>query len=128
MAVLLDSSVLFHCLTSSLTMPGGDEEFFLSIISADELLRAIPKTEKAAERARRLAWVEAVLDSFPVLPIDRATTRIHAEIRTSLDKRGAKLGLHESWIAATCVAHGLTLVTLHQEIFQRVPGLIARVP
>jgi predicted nucleic acid-binding protein len=128
MGVLLDSSVLLHCLKTELTTPLGDEEFFLSIMSADELLRAITRAEKESERARRLAWVEAVLENFPVLPIDRATTRTHAQIMTGLDKRKIKLGLHESWIAATCVAHGLTLITLEKEHFQHVPGLQTRTP
>lgn len=128
MGFLLDSSVLLHCLQKELTTPLGDEEFFLSIMSADELLRAITRAEKESERARRLAWVEAVLETFPVLSIDRATTRTHAQIMTALDKRKIKLGSHQSWIAATCVAHGLTLITLERAHFQHVPGLQTQAP
>ncbi|NJK92323.1 MAG: type II toxin-antitoxin system VapC family toxin [Blastochloris sp.] len=124
MALLLDSSILLHCLRHPSRMPQGesaDDDFFLSIISADELLRVIPRAASEHERTRRRAWVEAVLEHFPVLPIDRATTRMHADILHSMEKKKIRLGLHESWIAATCITHGLTLITLHPEAFQKSP-------
>jgi tRNA(fMet)-specific endonuclease VapC len=33
------------------------------------------------------------------------------------------IGVHDSWIAATCLAHGLKLVTGNEREFKRVPGL-----
>jgi predicted nucleic acid-binding protein len=126
MSFLIDSSVLLHCLKDPLTLPSGDEEFFLSIISADELLRAVAWAMEDHERTRRLAWVEAVLDLFPVLPIDRATSRMHVEIINGVEGRGLHIGWHEAWIAATCIAHGLILITLKPEAFQQIPGLQTR--
>jgi predicted nucleic acid-binding protein len=126
LSVLIDSSVLLHWLQNQTVPPAGEEEFFLSLMSADELLRAVDWAKTAHERTRRLAWVEAVLEVFPVLPIDRTTMRIHAGIIRSFETRSLSIGLHESWIAATCVTHGLTLVTLQPEVFQQVQGLQTR--
>lgn len=33
------------------------------------------------------------------------------------------IGVHDSWIAATCIALNLTLVTANVREFNRVPGL-----
>ena len=33
------------------------------------------------------------------------------------------IGLHDSWIAATCLAYNLTLITGNLREFKRVPGL-----
>jgi len=126
MSVLIDSSVLLHCLKERLPPPSGDDEFFLSIISADELLRTVDWALEEHGRTRRLAWVEAVLGLFPVLPIDRSTMRMHAEILKGIENNGLRIGLHESWIAATCVAHGLTLITLQPDVFSQVQGLQTR--
>lgn len=124
MAVLIDSGVLMRCLKGELQAPSGDQEFFLSIISADELLRSIEKARDSTTRTRRLAWVEAALELFPVLPIDRTTVRLHAQILSELEAGKKSIGTHESWIAATCIAHGLTLLTTYPEAFKNVPGLM----
>ena len=40
-----------------------------------------------------------------------------------LSRAGALIGPHDLWLAATCVAHGLTMVTGNVREFARVPGL-----
>ena len=37
--------------------------------------------------------------------------------------RSELIGAHDLWLAATCVGHGLSLVTLNGREFERVPGL-----
>jgi tRNA(fMet)-specific endonuclease VapC len=67
--------------------------------------------------------VEAVLAAFPILEIDLATARSHAQLWSDLVERGQMIGVHDLWLAATCLAHGLTLVTGNEREFRRVPGL-----
>lgn len=38
-------------------------------------------------------------------------------------QRGEMIGAHVAWIAATCIAGDLTLVTANLREFGRVPGL-----
>ncbi|MBM4459512.1 MAG: type II toxin-antitoxin system VapC family toxin [Chloroflexi bacterium] len=76
-----------------------------------------------AVRTRRQAFVEAVLARFPVLDIDLEVARTHALLWSSLAQRGETIGAHDSWIAATCIARDLTLVTANMREFDRVPGL-----
>jgi predicted nucleic acid-binding protein len=99
------------------------EEVFLSVISASELLHGAHRATDLAIRARRLAFVEAVLARFPVLEVDLEVARAHAVLWSTLAQRGEMIGVHDSWIAATCIARDLTLVTGNTREFNRVPGL-----
>jgi tRNA(fMet)-specific endonuclease VapC len=99
------------------------EEFFLSVISASEFLHGVHRARDPGIRSRRLAFVESILSMFPILNIDLPTARIHAELWSHLESQGLMIGLHDSWLAATCLAHNLTLVTKNKREFERVPGL-----
>ena len=128
MAVLIDTSILiaFACgqLDVAARVAGREaEEVFLSVISASELLHGAHRAMDAAVRAGRLAFVEAILTRFPVLEIDLEVARAHALLWSSLEQTGEMIGVHDSWIAATCIARDLTLVTGNSREFERVPGL-----
>jgi tRNA(fMet)-specific endonuclease VapC len=130
--ILIDSSVLIAHERGLLAMDRlaeeritdrEEESFFLSVVSVSELLHGVHRAGDRARRARRSAFVEAVLDQFPLLPIDLPTARAHAEIWATLAAAGTPVGAHDLWIAATGVARGLTLVTANRREFDRVPGL-----
>ena len=128
MAVLIDTSVLiaYERGTLDVTSHVGekeDETFFLSVISASELLHGVHRAQQPSVRARRLAFVESILARFPLLEIDLSVARAHAELWSNLSREGKMIGVHDSWIAATCIAHSLTLITANTREFERVPGL-----
>ena len=128
MAVLIDTSILIAFergqLDVAARVAGREaEEVFLSVISASELLHGAHRAMDAADRAGRLAFVEAILTRFPVLEIDLEVARAHALLWSSLAQKGEMIGVHDSWIAATCIARHLTLVTGNTREFDRVPGL-----
>jgi tRNA(fMet)-specific endonuclease VapC len=58
-----------------------------------------------------------------LLPVDLATARAHAQVWAELAAAGSMIGPHDLWLAATCIAHGLTIVTANVREFARVPGL-----
>ena len=128
MGILIDASVFIEAergrLALSAKTKGREEEFFLSVITASELLYGVYRAGNAAVRARRSAFVEAILDQIPIIPIDLATARAHAQLRASLDSKGIPIGPYDSWLAAACIAHGHTLVTANIKEFGKVPGLI----
>jgi tRNA(fMet)-specific endonuclease VapC len=82
--------------------------------------RAVDRTT----RARRLAFVEGVLAELPILGIDLATARSHAQLWDDLSVHGLMIGTQDSWLAATCMAHDLRLATCNVREFHRVPGLV----
>lgn len=128
MGVLIDPSVLIglergHPAIADELSGREDEEFFLSVVSASELLHGVHRAKAPDVRARRSAFVEAVLSRFPLLSIDLPTARTHSQLWAELASTGKMIGPHELWIAAACIAHGLSLVTANAREFERVPGL-----
>lgn len=128
MGVILDTSVLiaaerrsfrFEALLDSL----DDEPIAISVITASELLHGCHRALDAGTRARRSAFVEAILDTIPVLPFGLGDARRHAELWAELSRRGTMIGPHDLLIGATALARGYDVVTLNQRDFSRVAGL-----
>ena len=98
------------------------EECAISVITVSELLHGVYRA-RGARRAQRGAFVEHLLAGLEPLPITEPVARTHAEVWADLSARGATIGAHDLWIAATCLAHGLGLVTCDRRAFTRVRGL-----
>jgi len=64
-----------------------------------------------------------VLAALEPVPITESVARVHAEAWADLERRGAVLGAHDLWIAATALAHGFGVATRNSDDFARVPGL-----
>jgi tRNA(fMet)-specific endonuclease VapC len=128
MAILIDASILIAIERGQLDLASAtagreDTEVFLSVIGASELLHGAYRAADLAVRARRLAFVEGLLARFPMAGIDLEVARAHAELWSTLAQKGQMIGMNDSWIAATCIARGLTLATANVREFERVPGL-----
>ena len=132
MAVLIDASILIEYECGRLELEPylaqrQQEEFFLSVITASELLHGVHRAVQPEVRTKRAAFVEAILERLPLLPVELVTARIHAQVWAELAAAGQMIGPHDLWLAATCIAHGLTMVTANVREFARVPGLTVEV-
>ena len=92
------------------------------MITVSELLHGVDRA-RGARRARRRAFVEHLLARLEAVPINEPVARVHAEIWAQLAGRGATIGSHDLWIAATALAHGFGVATQNDREFGRVPGL-----
>ncbi len=128
MGVVLDTNILIQYETGQLDLghkiAGREqEEFFISVITASELLHGVWRATSSASRTRRQAFVEGILVHFAILPIELSVARSHSQLWATLQAQGQMIGIHDSWIAATCIAHGMHLITANRSEFDRVPGL-----
>ena len=128
MALLIDTSVLVDAERSelyerALSVREREQECSISIITVSELLHGVHRAVGDRVRARRLAFVEGVLARLEPIPIGPEVARIHAEVWARLEVDGTIIGAHDLWIAATALAHGLTVATSNAREFERVPGL-----
>jgi len=128
MPVLIDAGILIEAERGRLQLEAhvarhGEDEAFLSVITASELLHSVHRAAQPDVRARRSAFVEGVLERFPLLAVDLACARAYAQLWADLSRVGTLIGPHDLWLAATCVAHGLTMITGNVREFRRVPGL-----
>ena len=133
MAQLIDTSVLISMERqrrpfSDLTTAASNEPMALAAITASELLVGVLRSDSPQRRLRGEAFVEAVLESIPVLPFDLRVARIHAEIWAVLAATGQGIGSNDTMIAATALAHGHVVLTDNIRDFNRVPGLEVRQP
>jgi tRNA(fMet)-specific endonuclease VapC len=128
MGVMLDSSVLIAAERGGIRLEPflnslGDAPVGIAAVTASELLHGCHRAADPGIRARRLAFVDALLARVPVLPFGLAEARRHAELWAHLAREGAMIGAHDLLIGATALAHGHSLATLNTKEFGRVAGL-----
>lgn len=128
MGVVVDTSILIAAErkdadAGSMFASFGAESITMAAITASELLHGCYRASDAAIRARRSAYVDAVLDLIPVARFGLPEARRHAQLWAELVQAGTPIGPHDMLIAATAIARGDAVATLNRSEFERVPGL-----
>ena len=100
-----------------------EESFFISAITASELLHGVHRAVTAAQRVRREAIVERLLAAIPVIPFDLVVARSHSRLWAELAAQGTIIGQHDLIIAATALAYGHKVATFDQRSFPKIPGI-----
>ena len=93
----------------------------VSVVTIGELRAGVLAAGDVATRDRRLATLTAALALDPV-PIDERVADAWARLRVTLRELGLRMPVNDSWIAATALALGVTVVT-QDEDYVSVPGL-----
>ena len=93
----------------------------ISVVTLSELLQGAERGESDSATRRR-AFVEQFLRTVEAIPVDEVVARTHARLWADLAQTGRTLGVHDSWLAATALTHGLGILT-RDATFGRVPGL-----
>ena len=93
----------------------------VSVVTFGELRAGVLAADTIAVRDRRLATLTRIVALDP-LPIDRPVAEAWATLRLALRDAGLRMGVNDSWIAATAIAHGLPLVT-QDDGYLHAPGL-----
>jgi len=97
----------------------GDTAVLTSIIVAAELRFGCAKLGSARLTDR----VELLLAEIPVLDFDKAASRVYAELRASLEKRGMLIGGNDLLIASQALSAGAIMVTANTDEFARIEQL-----
>ena len=93
----------------------------VSVITIGELRAGVLAARDLETRDRRLATLTAALALSPV-PVDDDVAAAWARLRVLLRDLGLRMGVNDSWIAATALALGVPVVTKDQDYVQ-VPGI-----
>lgn len=101
---------------------GPAEEVGIAAITASELLHGVHRATPR-HRARREAFVEAVLAAFPPVPFDLLAARAHARLWAELASAGLDVGAHDRLVAATAITAGWRVGTANVRHFDRITGL-----
>ncbi|MBI3181808.1 MAG: type II toxin-antitoxin system VapC family toxin [Myxococcales bacterium] len=128
MSFLLDTNTCIYALNQSDALLAGrfraakPSRLFVSSITLAELLFGAAHSARPEANTRRVAQLVAPLRE---LPFGRREAESYGGIRAALAARGKLIGSLDMLIAATALAHGLTVVTNNLREFDRVPGLRA---
>ncbi len=97
------------------------DQLVVSMITVGELRAGVLGAADSSVRAARLRTLAKALEAEP-LRVDDSVATAWAELRERLRGSGRRLGINDSWIAATAIAHDLPLVTQDRD-YDDVPGL-----
>jgi tRNA(fMet)-specific endonuclease VapC len=100
----------------------GDDGIFMSVITAGELLHGVHRARPELKSSRS-ETIEGWIEQFRLLEIDLPTARTHARVFSDLRSSGQMIGVHDMWLAATCLTYDLKMVTANLREFKRVNGL-----
>jgi tRNA(fMet)-specific endonuclease VapC len=123
---LLDTNACIRLLNGSSAgvverLEGCDpSEVAMSAVVRAELVFGARKSTHVAENLR---LVDALFEPFVCLPFDDRAADAYGSVRADLERAGRPIGPNDLLIAATALAHDLTLVTHNMSEFGRVPGL-----
>lgn len=100
-----------------------DEPFGISVVTVAELLHGAERADTETRKLKRQAFVEKIIESFPIYPFDTYVARIYARIWASLAKKGLIVGAHDMIIAATAISLDFTVITSNIRDFEKIEGL-----
>lgn len=129
MGVILDSSILIAAERKRFDLARflsahPNELFFITSITASELLHGCARATDAAIRERRIKFVEDVLQDYAVLSFNLTEAREHAQLWADLEMKGTLIGERDLLIASIAKATGHSLATLNRNEFARISGLM----
>jgi len=87
------------------------EPFGISMVTVSELLHGVHRADSEKRRLKRSAFVEKILQTFPLYPFDLNAARIYVKLWANLAKKGTTIGAHDLMIASTAIALGFSIMT-----------------
>ena len=128
MGVILDSSVLIEAERGHLDIDRfvnnrETQPFGLSVITVAELLHGVHRADSEKRRIKRSAYVEKVIELFPIYPFGIDTARVYAQLWATLLRKGVQIGAHDVIIASTAIALGFSVATFDKRDFERIEEL-----
>lgn len=100
------------------------EPFGISVITVSELLHGVHRADSERRRLKREAYVEKVVELFPIYPFDLSGARIYARIWAYLARKGISVGSHDLMIASTCISLGFSVLTSDIRDYGKIEGLM----
>ena len=128
MGVILETSVLVALERGShaiekLVAGRESEPFGISVVTVSELLHGVYRADSEKRRLMRGAFVENIIQTFPIHPFDLNAARIYAKLWSNLAKKGMTIGAHDLMIASTAISLGFSVITGDVRDYGRIKEL-----
>lgn len=92
----------------------SNDSLFLSVITVGEIRLGLLLLDAGKKKRTLLRWLNEEINSVfadRILPVDIAVIERWAELQATAEKAGRRLPTMDSLLAATALAHGLTIAT-----------------
>lgn len=100
-----------------------DEACGISVVTVAELLHGVERADTDIRKINRQAFVEKVMEFFPIFAFDVTVARIYARIWATLAKKNLTVGAHDLIIAATAISLNYTVITSNSRDYNKIEGL-----
>ena len=127
MAIILDADVIIRGERAAFNLKNWlaslpNERFAIAAITVAELWHGVERAV-GMHRLARQRYLDAILESVPILPYTEQTAYQHARIWAALEVSGKMIGAHDLIVAATALEHQVSVATFNLRHFKQVPGL-----
>ena len=96
------------------------DPFGISVVTVSELLHGVHRADTEKRRLTRGAFVEKIIQTFPLYPFDLSAARIYAQLWANLAKKGMTISAHDLMIASTAIALGFSVVTADVRDYSKI--------
>ena len=102
-------------------MDDADDVAIAAVTIAE--LRAGALLASSRRKSRRMAFVDDIVATIPVINYDPEVAEIHAELLVEVRAQGEPRGAHDLIIAATARASDRTILSADRTAFRNLPGV-----
>lgn len=113
-SALLDTSIFIGGETGRFQAPLPTNAA-VSVVTLSELHLGVLRASNHQVRAQRLRTLSFVQDAFEALAMDTVVARLFAELMAEIKSTGRSGKIMDTWIAATALAHNLTVFTQDED-------------
>jgi len=127
MAIILDTDVIIQGEKGTFDLQdwlasNSDETFEIAAITLAELWHGVERAT-ATHKVARQRYVNAVLETFPIIPYTERIAYEHARIWAELEAAGKMIGFYDLIVAATALERGSQVATFNKRHFAQIKGL-----
>ena len=99
-----------------------NDQFEIAAVTVAELWHGVERAT-GARRVMRQNYLNAILESVPIIPYTEQTAYEHARIWAELEASGNMIDYYDLIVAATALERGSEVATFNQRHFAQIKGL-----
>jgi tRNA(fMet)-specific endonuclease VapC len=127
MAIILDADVVIRGEKGTFDLKEWvasrpNDRFEITAITVAELWHGVERAT-GTHKLTRQRYLNALLESLPVIPYTEQTAYEHARIRAALEASGKMIGSYDLIVAATALERGNQVATFNKRHFAQIQGL-----
>lgn len=127
MAIILDADVVIRGEKGSFDLKNWvasrpREQFEIAATTVAELWHGVERAT-GTHRIGRQRYLNAILQSLPIIPYTEQTAYEHARIWADLEVSGKMIGFYDLIVGATALERGSQVATFNTRHFAQIKGL-----